>query len=128
MADEDIRRRDSGDIVLAPNEWLLVRDRTKGDVNVNVGPCKTTISETDRPVVFDERTKKFVDTEVSKAIQINPTAPEGYYIVLKNPAYNDKGEQKHPQGQGKASPAELSIGRKVNIPGPITFPLFPGQM
>ena len=128
MAEEDIRRRDSGDIVLAPNEWLLVRDRTKGDVNVHVGPCKTTISETDRPVIFDERTKKFVDTEVSKAIQLHPTAPEGYYIVLKNPAYNDKGEQKHPAGQGKASPADLSIGRKVNIPGPISFPLFPGQM
>ncbi len=127
MAEED-RRRDSGDIVLAPNEWLLVRDRTKGDVNVHVGPCKTTISETDRSVIFDPKTKKFVDTQVDKAIQTWTTAPEGYYIVLKNPAFNDKGEQKHPSGQGKASPADLLVGRKVNIPGPASFPLFPGQM
>lgn len=121
-------RRDTGDIVLAPNEWLLVRDRTKGDVNVHVGPCKTTISDTDRPVIFDERTKRFVDTAVEKAVQPFSTAPEGYYIVLKNPAFNDKMEQKHPSGQGKASPADLLIGRKVNIPGPVSFPLFPGQM
>ncbi len=127
MGEED-RRRDSGDIVLAPNEWLLVRDRTKGDVNVHVGPCKTTISETDRSVIFDPKTKKFVDTAVDKAIQTWTTAPEGYYIVLKNPAFNDKGEQKHPNGQGKASPADLLVGRKVNIPGPASFPLFPGQM
>jgi major vault protein len=130
MVDEDVRRRDrdTGDIVLAPNEWLLVRDRTKGDVNVHVGPCKTTISDTDRPVVFDEKSKRFVDTDVATAIKPFATAPEGYYIVLKNPAFNDKGDQKHPTGQGKASPADLLVGRKVNIPGPVSFPLFPGQM
>lgn len=89
---EDRRNRD---IVLAPNEWMLVRDCTKGDVNVYVGPCKTTISETDRPVVFDEKVKKFVDVNHEKAVQTHATAPEGYYIVLKNPAFNDKGEQKH---------------------------------
>lgn len=125
MPEEDRRNRD---IVLAPNEWMLVRDCTKGDVNVYVGPCKTTISETDRPVFFDEKSKKFVDTNVDRAVQTHATAPEGYYIVLKNPAFNDKGEEKHPSGQGKASPADLLIGRKVNIPGPVSFPLFPGQM
>jgi len=125
MPEEDRRNRD---IVLAPNEWMLVRDCTKGDVNVYVGPCKTTLGDGDRPVIFDEKSKKFVDANVDKAVQVHQTAPEGYYIVLKNPAFNDKSEQKHPNGQGKASLVDLLVGRKVNIPGPVSFPLFPGQM
>jgi major vault protein len=125
---ESHQKRETGDVFLAPNEWLLVRDRTKGDVNVHVGPCKLTISETDRPVIFDEKTKRFLDTSTEKAIAPFVTAPEGYYIVLKNPAFNDKGDPKHPGGQGKASPADLTVGRKVNTPGPASFPLYPGQM
>jgi len=34
MADE----RKDRDMVLAPNEWMLVRDQTKGNVDVFVGP------------------------------------------------------------------------------------------
>lgn len=123
MADED-RRREIGDIVLAPNEWLLVRDQTKGNVDVFVGPCKTGLSGTDKPVVFDEAAKRFIDTDITKAIQTVKTAPEGYYVVLKNPATGDK----HPTGQGKITNVDLIVGRKVNIPGPVSFALWPGQM
>ena len=125
---ESHQKKETGDVFLAPNEWLLVRDRTKGDVNVHVGPCKLTISETDRPVIFDERLKRFIDTTMEKATQPFVTAPEGYYVVLKNPAFNDKGEAKHPTTQGRASPSDLMIGRKVNNHGPVSFPLYPGQM
>jgi len=122
------QKRETGDVFLAPNEWLLVRDRTKGDVNVNVGPCKLTISETDRPVIFDQKSKRFVDASTHQAIQPFATAPEGFYIVLKNPAMTEKGEHRHPTGQGKATLVDLMVGRKVNIHGAASFPLYPGQM
>jgi major vault protein len=123
MAEEERARKD-GDMVLAPNEWMLVRDQTKGNVDVFVGPCKTGLSGTDQPVVFDERTKRFQNVTLERAIQTFMTAPEGFYIVLKNPAVGEK----HPAGQGKATNADLTVGRKVNIPGPVSFPLWPGQM
>jgi major vault protein len=69
-----------------------------------------------------------LDAPVERAVHTHVTAPEAYYVVLKNPAYTDKGDHKHPSGQGKASQADLLVGRKVNIPGPVSFPLFPGQM
>ncbi len=125
MAEEERRNRD---IVLVPNEWMHVKDQTKGEVNVYVGPTKTTLGDGDQMVVFDEHIKRFVEVERKSAVQAFKTAPEGYYIVLKNPAYTDKGEQKHPTAQGKATSVELSVGRKVNIPGPVSFPLYPGQM
>jgi major vault protein len=125
MAEEDRRNRD---IVLAPNEWIHVRDNTKGEVNVYVGPTKVTLGDGDKLVVFDPKTKKFLDAPVERAVHTHVTAPEAYYVVLKNPAYTDKGDHKHPSGQGKASQADLLVGRKVNIPGPVSFPLFPGQM
>lgn len=123
MADEDRSRKDR-DMVLAPNEWMLVRDLTKGNVDVFVGPCKMSLSNTDQPVVFDDRTKRFQDADLTRAVQTFLTAPEGYYIVLKNPAVGGK----QPSGQGKNNTADLSVGRKVNIPGSASFPLWPGQM
>jgi hypothetical protein len=45
MAEEDRRNRD---IVLAPNEWTHVRDNTKGEVNVYVGPTKVTLGDGDK--------------------------------------------------------------------------------
>ncbi|MEM6298384.1 MAG: hypothetical protein AAF740_06820, partial [Bacteroidota bacterium] len=50
--------------------------------------------------------------------------PEGWYIILKNPP-------KHvdqPKNGTNNSLAELNVGRKVNIPGPQNFALWPGQM
>jgi len=123
MAEEERTQRER-DMVLAPNEWMLVRDQTKGNVDVFVGPCKTGLSGTDQPVIFNEKTKKFQNVALNEAIQTFMTAPEGFYIVLKNPAQANK----HPSGQGKITNAELDIGRKVNIPGPVSFALWPGQM
>jgi len=113
------------DLVVAPNEYAYVSDQTKGNVNVHVGPLKTSLAGTDQLVVFDNRTKKFVRADMNNAIRNFATAPEGWYLVLKNPAANDQ----QPQG-GKADDLRggLNIGRKVNIPGPTSFALWPGQM
>lgn len=126
MADmEDIRSNNrQRDMILAPNEYAFISDETKGDISVFVGPNKTSLAGTDRPVVFDSKTKKFVPCDLSRSLQTFQTAPEGWYVVLKNPAENDK----TPSGSGKLTTPSLRVGKKVNIPGPVSFPLWPGQM
>jgi len=119
MADENQRDKD---MVLAPNEYMFVLDKTKGHVDVFVGPTKQSLSGTDQPVVFEERTKSFIPSNDAK--QLMRTAPEGWYIVLKNPAKDGK----PPIGNGKQTAAHLEVGKKVNLPGPVSFCLWPGQM
>jgi major vault protein len=112
------------DLVLAPNEYAFISDQTKGNINVYVGPYKTSLANTDKPVIFDEKFKKFVICNLETAIQTFTTAPEGWYIVLKNPSMDGK----QPKIGTSNSLPELNIGRKVNIPGPISFALWSGQM
>jgi len=112
------------DMILAPNEYAFISDETKGDISAFVGPNKTSLAGTDRPVVFDSKTKKFVPCDLARSLQTFQTAPEGWYVVLKNPAENDK----VPTGSGKLTTPTLRVGKKVNIPGPVSFPLWPGQM
>lgn len=123
--DDDIRgQRRAQDMILAPNEYAFISDETKGEVNVFVGPNKQSLAGTDRCVVFDLRSKRFRPADLSAGIQTFQTAPEGWYVVLKNPAEGDK----HPTGNGKLSTPNLRVGKKVNISGPASFPLWPGQM
>jgi len=123
--DKMVRRsRQERDLVVAPNEFAYVSDQTKGNINVHVGPLKTTISGTDQLVLFDYNAKKFITTDIDSAIQTFATAPEGWYIVLKNPADDDN----QPVGGKAENLKELHVGRKVNIPGPASFALWPGQM
>lgn len=112
------------ELVLAPNEYAYVLDKTKGQIQVYVGPHKVSLSATDSPVIFNERGKKFQECLLDQAIAIFPVAPEGWYVVLKNPAK----ENKHPSPRASNDLTELKTGTKVNIPGPVSFPLWPGQM
>jgi major vault protein len=120
MAEENRER----DLVLAPNEYAFISDQTKGNINVYVGPYKTSLANTDKPVIFNDITKRFDRVSLDESIQTFMTAPEGWYIVMKNPPRD--GHQ--PKTGTTNSLAELNIGRKVNIPGPINFALWPGQM
>jgi len=113
------------DLVLAPNELAWISDETKGNINTYVGPYKASLSATDKPVVFNEKTKKFVRCSMEDAVQTFAIAPEGWYIKLKNPA---KGNDAHPKVGTVSNLPELEIGRKVNITGPASFPVWPGQM
>lgn len=112
------------DLVLAPNEYCLISDQTKGHIVVYVGPYKTSLANTDQPVVFNNAEKRFERTTLEQAISVFSTAPEGWYLVLKNPAKD--GVQ--PPHFGSNSLPELRVGHKVNIPGPVNFALWPGQM
>lgn len=114
------------DLVLSPNEFAYVLDETKGNVGCNVGPHKMSLSQSDKLVMFDNDLKRFVQCDsYRKAIQLFTTAPEGWYIALKNPAPGNK----HPQaGTSNSIPDNMQIGYKVNIAGPVSFALYPGQM
>lgn len=82
------------DLVLSPNEYAYVLDETKGNVACNVGPHKMSLSQSDNLVKFDTKTKKFIPCDrYNDAISLFVTAPEGWYIALKNPAPGNK----HPQ-------------------------------
>ena len=53
-------------------------------------------------------------------------APEGFYIVVENPALGGASKE-HPVAGSRTNAVDLAIGRKVNIPGPCSFALSPGQ-
>ncbi|PIY12349.1 MAG: hypothetical protein COZ18_02245 [Flexibacter sp. CG_4_10_14_3_um_filter_32_15] len=112
------------DLVLAPNEYAFISDQTKGNINVYVGPYKTSLANTDRPVMFDPATKRFEKCNLEEAMRAFVIAPEGWYVVLKNPS-----KDTNPPKIGTSNNlAELNVGRKVNIAGPISFALWAGQM
>ena len=112
------------DLVLAPNEFAFISDQTKGNINVYVGPYKTSLANTDKPVIFDANTKQFERSNLDNSLQTFTTAPEGWYVVMKNPAQDDE----QPKNGTVSNLGALNVGRKVNIPGPINFALWPGQM
>lgn len=114
------------DLVLAPQQYAFVQDQTKGHINVYVGPTKTSLSNTDQPVRFNFKTKKYEPIPLSEAVIEFPAAAEGFYIVLENPALTSIKDQEHPKNGTSAPP--LDFGRKINIPGPNTFPLWPSQI
>ena len=124
---DDYRRtgRADTDLVLAPGEYAYIQDGTKGIISVYVGPQKTSLSQTDFPVNWDSARRQYNRCEQSAAIHPFPSAPEGYYMVLQNPVPN--GKEEHPSGGKVTQHIDLCMGRKINMPGPSTFPLWPGQ-
>ena len=111
------------ELVLAQNQHAFIQDETKGLVQVIVGPYKTGLTGTDRPVVYVNG--KFQIVDLNQAVAQNPEVPEGSYIILENPSDDDK---KVNPTVGSQAPVSLRTGRKINIPGPATFALWPGQV
>ena len=113
------------DLVLNPNQYSYVLDKTKGNISCWVGPCKTSLSTSDALVRFNEHTKEFETCDYEQALNLFCCAPENWYIILKNPIDSDK----HPTaGTANTTPDTMQIGKKVNIRGPVSFALYPGQM
>ena len=77
------------DLVLSINEYAYVLDKTKGNVSCWVGPVKTSLSTSDELVRFNERTKQFEGSSYDNAVSLFTTAPENWYVILKNPAEGD---------------------------------------
>lgn len=117
--------RQERDLVLPPNTFAYVLDRTKGKVSAYVGPFRSSLSDTDVLVVWQNG--RFIPTpETERAIQPFIEAVEGQYIVLSNPASGEDPEN-FPKDGSMNDTTDLVTGRKVVIPGPKSFPLWPGQ-
>ena len=113
------------DLVLATNEFCFLQNKTNGQIKTYSGPIMLTISQQESLVVFDSRTKQFREvSNFDQAKQLFVSAPENWYVILKNPA---PGGTYPEAGKAVLSP-NLEIGRKINLRGPINFSLFPGQM
>jgi major vault protein len=113
------------DIILSPNEFVFVQNSTNGIIRTYTGPMTLTISAQDYLVRFDVKTKQFYSVKnPQEAKQLFVSPPENWYVVLKNPTTNAS----FPEiGKASISP-ELRTGRKININGPTSFALYPGQM
>ena len=113
------------DLVLAPNEYVFVQHRTNGAIRTYTGPAMITISQQEALVIFDSVTKQFKEIfNFDQAKQLFVSAPENWYVILKNPSANDT----YPEAGKAAESPKLRVGEKVNIKGPVTFSLYPGQM
>lgn len=121
---EATREGRGGDLVLAQGEMALAKDGANGNVDVIVGPYLHSLAKSDNPVIFNATSGRFERCSPDSAVQPWPVAKEGQYIILENPVREDSG--KHPE-KGKIKAQDLDTGRRINIPGPATFALFPGQ-
>lgn len=123
--DRDYQRMEQ-DLVVVPGEFAYLLDSTKGNVDVLVGPHKTSLSGTDAPVVWDTQDRCFETVHSQEeAKQRFITAPEGFYVVVENPAID--ANQPHPPKGSRTGAVDLNHGRRVAIPGPTSFALYPGQ-
>ena len=106
------------DVVLSINEFCFLQNKTNGSIKSHVGPLTMTISAQEALVVFDEKTKKFTEvSDFERAKQLFVSAPEGWYVILKNPTANNQ----YPEAaKANISPSSITIGKKVNIPGPVS--------
>lgn len=121
MTERDARERD---ILVAANEYAYVQDLTKGDIVLYVGPTKISLSNTER--IVELRKARFLPVRAddpSFGVNGFVTATSSQYIVLENPARDPAARAL----RGSNASVELLVGRKVVVPGPATFPLWPGQ-
>jgi major vault protein len=110
------------DLVLAPSEYAYMQDVTKGIIKIYTGPTVINPTAQERPVVFADG--EFAACALEDAVQPIALAPEGHYLILKNPWQKND----HPPSGGVYPAPELDVGRKINITGPCAFALWPGQI
>ena len=121
MADYETGKRP---LSLSPGKYAMLKDADSGKIQLIVGPKNHSMTNSEIPVRF-ERRRGFVKCELDDAILNEVFAPEGHYIVLFNPSKDGTIPR---AGSKPETDIELDIGRKVMIPGPMAFALWPGQM
>ena len=93
------------ELVLAPNEFCFVQNSTDGGIVTCVGPLTVTLGQSEVPIIFDPKTKRFVNVNNQQGrvqpIQQMIFAPAGWYVVLLNPS------KKYPQSGKKNTPEDL---------------------
>lgn len=113
------------DLALAPYEYVMMQDTSKGSIKLYTGPTNITPTAQDRAIVYDAVKNRFVPCDsLDAAVQPYARAAEGDYIELLNPAKDNA----HPSDSAQRNGEDLILGRKINIPGPASFALWPGQV
>jgi major vault protein len=117
--------RQPQDHVLAPGEYLYALDNTKAIVGTFVGPHTMPASGNLTPVLWNNG--RFVRKErYDDVTQQFVSISEGYYLELANPSRNV--EHPHPmEGPNTTGMTDLDFGRRIVIPGPAYFALWPRQ-
>ena len=118
--------RNSRDLAITEGRFALVLDRTKGHVETLTGPYKSSLADTQTPIVYEPNSKTgYRECESpQEAVQPYIVAKQGQYAVLYNPS-RETGSEKDFPPKGKGSlPSTLDIGNTVNITGPLTFALW----
>jgi major vault protein len=112
------------DLLLPPDSYLFMQNEGKnGIISVYVGPGVVNQTGQDKPVIFNQETKQYKHVgDLASAVQQFPRAAEGDYVVLENPATDNSFPTNSVQ-----QTTSLTKGRKINIPGPWSNPLWPGQ-
>lgn len=118
MAEEKNR-----DLLLYPDTYVYMANEGKnGIVNVYVGPGVVNQTGQDKPVFYDESKRTYRQVPLDQAVRPFPRAEEGDYVILENPAADEKFPTNNVQ-----QAAGLNKGRKIVIPGPWSNALWPGQ-
>lgn len=131
MAKDSMMERQIKELVLGVGQYAYMQDLTAGTIKVYTGPAVINQSAQDRPVVYDPKSGWIVQDSLAAAVRKAPIAVEGYYLTLFNPAVlkeNQAVTDAQPRdGMTGIKAPDLDIGKRVNIPGPANFPLWPGQ-
>lgn len=115
--------REKRDLVLPPGTYAFMQDTTNGVIKTYTGPTVINPTAQEVPIVYSSKSGTFDKVNLEDAVRKSVVTVEGFYVVLLNPA---KGNI-HPEPGRPQPSAELDVGRKINIPGPDTFALWPGQ-
>ena len=115
-------------LALPPGTYAYLQDATSGKVQVIVGPGKINIKE-DQDIPIRYRSGEFEPCGLGQARCNHIRADKTQYVVLHNPAFGSDGKLLFP-ARGTAATQDqpqLNYGETVNIPGNISFALWPEQ-
>ena len=117
---------DGQQLVLAQNQHAFIQDATKGTVQVYAGPHSLGLSPNDKPVVYEATKDEYFPSRCRKqSNRIHSFQKVTTSCWRIHPSSRTARCTSQPNGPN--SPSQLQIGRKINIAGPTTFPLWPGQ-
>lgn len=112
------------DIILNTHDQCYIQDNNTGTIKVLVGPRKVTLQPTDQTVTYNTKTRVFDRCkDLSDAKKKFPYADETSYLILENPSADNE----YPKEGGENDSAHLHYGKAINLAGPATFALWPGQ-
>ena len=112
------------DIILNTHDHCYIQDDNTGTIKVLVGPRKVTLQPTDKTVTYNTKTREFDRCkDLNEAKKKFPYADETSYLILENPSITNE----FPKEANENDSAPLNYGRTINLAGPTTFALWPGQ-